>query len=174
MSRSVTCMSRSPAISNTTDRRTPYIPWTTLSTRQQWRTVTSSIIWKCNSPLDNLVIGSDDECALVKAITTAFPESTHVLCTRHLFTNTKQKLTDLLLLTKTEHVLNVCNLLSARGNRFWRKLSILFQYNYSIELATLKNHRYPGKCKMQFQKRARAIGMLQAGQSARHVILWYI
>ncbi|XP_060592163.1 uncharacterized protein LOC132746904 [Ruditapes philippinarum] len=48
----------------------------------------------CSSPLDRLVIGSDDERALVKAITTAFPESTHVLCTRHHYTNTKQKLKD--------------------------------------------------------------------------------
>ncbi|MES9880449.1 MAG: hypothetical protein ABW185_06150 [Sedimenticola sp.] len=44
--------------------------------------------------LNQLVIGSDDERSLVKAIVTAFPESTHVLCTRHLRQNTKQKLTD--------------------------------------------------------------------------------
>ncbi|XP_053376475.1 uncharacterized protein LOC128547528 [Mercenaria mercenaria] len=48
----------------------------------------------CSSPLDKLVIGSDDERALVKAVTTAFPEATHVLCTRHLRQNAKQKLTD--------------------------------------------------------------------------------
>ena len=44
--------------------------------------------------LTKLVIGTDDEAAMVKAITTAFPESTHVLCTRHLKQNTNQKLLD--------------------------------------------------------------------------------
>ena len=42
-----------------------------------------------------LVIGSDDERALVKAIVSTFPESTHILCTRHLEQNAKQKMTDL-------------------------------------------------------------------------------
>ena len=36
-----------------------------------------------DSDLQNLVIGTDDEKAMVKAIKTAFPESTHVLCSRH-------------------------------------------------------------------------------------------
>lgn len=44
--------------------------------------------------LSKLVIGSDDEKALVKAITTVLPEATHVLCTRHLTENARQKLTD--------------------------------------------------------------------------------
>ena len=44
--------------------------------------------------LSKLVIGTDDEAAMVKAMTTAFPESTHVLCTRHLRQNTNQKLLD--------------------------------------------------------------------------------
>ena len=42
----------------------------------------------------DLVIGTDDEKAMVMAIQTAFPEATHVLCTRHLVQNAKQKLTD--------------------------------------------------------------------------------
>ena len=41
-----------------------------------------------------LVIGSDEETALVNAITRAFPDSTHILCTRHIRQNTKQKLVD--------------------------------------------------------------------------------
>ena len=44
--------------------------------------------------LSKLVIGTDDEQALVKAITTIIPEATHVLCTRHLKENARQKLTD--------------------------------------------------------------------------------
>ena len=44
--------------------------------------------------LTKLVIGTDDEAAMVKGITTAFPESTHILCTRHLRENTNQKLLD--------------------------------------------------------------------------------
>ena len=44
--------------------------------------------------LTKLVIGTDDETAMVKAITTAFPNSTHVLCTRHLRENTMRKLID--------------------------------------------------------------------------------
>ena len=44
--------------------------------------------------LKKLVIGSDDERAMVKAITTAFPEATHILCTRHLRQNANQKLVD--------------------------------------------------------------------------------
>ena len=44
--------------------------------------------------LSKLVIGSDDERAMVKAITTAFPEATHTLCTRHLRQNANQKLVD--------------------------------------------------------------------------------
>ena len=47
-----------------------------------------------SSPLGQLVIGSDDEHALVKSVTTAFPESTHILCIRHLRKNALQKLTD--------------------------------------------------------------------------------
>ena len=41
-----------------------------------------------------LVLGTDDEKALVKAIQTAFPESTHVLCSRHLKQNVIHKLQD--------------------------------------------------------------------------------
>jgi transposase-like protein len=41
-----------------------------------------------------LVFGSDEEKALVNAITTAFPNSEHMLCKRHLYQNTKQKLVD--------------------------------------------------------------------------------
>jgi len=40
------------------------------------------------------MIGSDDERAMVKAIVSVFSESTHVLCTRHLWQNTKHKLID--------------------------------------------------------------------------------
>ena len=47
-----------------------------------------------DSDLQNLVIGTDDEKAMVKAIKTAFPESTHVLCSRHLKQNVIHKLTD--------------------------------------------------------------------------------
>jgi len=36
-----------------------------------------------------LVIGSDDERALVKAIVATFPESTYILCIRHLEQNAK-------------------------------------------------------------------------------------
>ena len=41
-----------------------------------------------------LVIGTDDERALVNAIKAAFPQSQHILCTRHLRQNASQKLTD--------------------------------------------------------------------------------
>lgn len=40
------------------------------------------------------MIGTDDERALVNAIKTAFPQSHHILCTRHLRQNANQKLTD--------------------------------------------------------------------------------
>lgn len=43
---------------------------------------------------EDLVVGSDEEQSLVNAITKAFPRSFHVLCTRHLYQNTKQKLLD--------------------------------------------------------------------------------
>ena len=42
----------------------------------------------------NLVTGTDDERALVNAIKAAFPQSQHILCTRHLRQNANQKLTD--------------------------------------------------------------------------------
>ena len=42
----------------------------------------------------NLVIGTDDERALVNAIKMAFPDSNHILCTRHLRQNANQKLSD--------------------------------------------------------------------------------
>ena len=45
-----------------------------------------------DADLKKLVIGSDDERAMVKAITMAFPEATHTLCTRHLRKNANQKL----------------------------------------------------------------------------------
>ena len=47
-----------------------------------------------DSDLQQLVIGTDDEKAMVKAIKTAFPGSTHVLCSRHLKQNAIHKLTD--------------------------------------------------------------------------------
>ena len=47
-----------------------------------------------NTNTDRLVFGTDEELALVNAITTAFPESGHILCTRHIRQNVKQKLTD--------------------------------------------------------------------------------
>ena len=47
-----------------------------------------------NTDIRKLVIGSDEERALMKAITTAFPEATHTLCTRHLRKNANQKLQD--------------------------------------------------------------------------------
>ena len=40
-----------------------------------------------------LVIGSDDERALVNAIKAAFPQSQHIMCSRHLRQNATQKLT---------------------------------------------------------------------------------
>ena len=41
-----------------------------------------------------LVIGTDDERALVNAITSSFSESRHILCSRHIRQNINQKLTD--------------------------------------------------------------------------------
>ena len=41
-----------------------------------------------------LVIGTGEEAALIKAFKTAFPESSHTLCTRHLRRNSLQKLKD--------------------------------------------------------------------------------
>ena len=41
-----------------------------------------------------LVIGTDDERALVNAITSSFSDANHVLCTRHMRQNVNQKLTD--------------------------------------------------------------------------------
>jgi hypothetical protein len=39
--------------------------------------------------IDNLVIGSDEELALTKAIAAAFPDATLTLCTKHLQENVK-------------------------------------------------------------------------------------
>ncbi|KAK3104132.1 hypothetical protein FSP39_024650 [Pinctada imbricata] len=41
-----------------------------------------------------LVFGSDEEQAMVNSIMSAFPDSGHILCKRHLYQNTKQKLLD--------------------------------------------------------------------------------
>ena len=41
-----------------------------------------------------LVIGTDDEKGMFNAITSSFPDSNHILCTRHLRQNVNQKLTD--------------------------------------------------------------------------------
>ena len=40
-----------------------------------------------DSDLGQLVIGTDDEKAMVKAITSPFPEPTHILCSCHLKQN---------------------------------------------------------------------------------------
>ena len=40
------------------------------------------------------MFGTDDEKAMVNAITSSFPDSKHILCTRHLRLNANQKLTD--------------------------------------------------------------------------------
>jgi transposase-like protein len=42
----------------------------------------------------NLVIGCDEEYALVSSIQTSFPEAGHIHCIRHLRLNIKHKLTD--------------------------------------------------------------------------------
>ncbi|KAK3101689.1 hypothetical protein FSP39_005507 [Pinctada imbricata] len=42
----------------------------------------------------HMVIGSDEEKSMVNAITHAFPTATHMLCTRHIRQNAKQKLVD--------------------------------------------------------------------------------
>ncbi|KAK3101791.1 hypothetical protein FSP39_006376 [Pinctada imbricata] len=47
-----------------------------------------------NTDTSQLVIGSDEEVALVNAITHAFPNAQHILCTRHIKQNVNQKLTD--------------------------------------------------------------------------------
>jgi hypothetical protein len=47
-----------------------------------------------DAQLSKLIVGSDDEKALVIATMTVFPESTHVLCSRHLEGNARQILTD--------------------------------------------------------------------------------
>ena len=44
--------------------------------------------------MHKLVVGSDDERAMVKAITTALPVTNHTLCTRHLPQNASQILQD--------------------------------------------------------------------------------
>lgn len=41
-----------------------------------------------------LVIGSDEKLALANAISKAFKDSNHILCKRHLYKDTKQKLVD--------------------------------------------------------------------------------
>ena len=38
---------------------------------------------------DHIHVGSDEELVLANAITAAFPDATHVLCTRHLRKNAK-------------------------------------------------------------------------------------
>lgn len=43
---------------------------------------------------NDLVFGTDEELALLNAITAAFPESGHLLCTRHLQKNVNQQLID--------------------------------------------------------------------------------
>ena len=47
------------------------------------------------SDTSGMTIGSDDEKALTSAIKGAFPQSYHVLCTRHLRENTSRKLSEL-------------------------------------------------------------------------------
>ena len=42
-----------------------------------------------NGPVDKFVFGTDEELALVNAITTVFSKSQHILCTRHLKENCK-------------------------------------------------------------------------------------
>ena len=42
--------------------------------------------------MTELVIGNDNEAAMVKGIQTAFQEPTHTLCTRHIKENTNKKL----------------------------------------------------------------------------------
>ena len=76
-----------------------YLSWSNFYSRQQrlwiiWQFFLSSENETNLFGLQNLVIGTDDEKAMVKAIKTAFPESTHVLCSGHLKQNVIHKLTD--------------------------------------------------------------------------------
>ena len=52
-----------------------------------------------------LVISTDDEKALVNAITSSFPDAKHVLCTRHMRQNVNQKLTDAFVDKSDRHML---------------------------------------------------------------------
>jgi hypothetical protein len=47
-----------------------------------------------NEATEEPVFGTNEEAALVNSIKTAFPESGHVLCIRHLKSNIKQKMID--------------------------------------------------------------------------------
>lgn len=56
--------------------------------------------------LDKLVIGTDDEKAMVNGLRMAFPQATHVLCTRHLEENARHMLTnDAITVTQKQRVL---------------------------------------------------------------------
>ena len=59
---------------------------------------------------NNMVIRTDDERAMVNAITSSFPNSKHILCTRHLKQNVNQKLTNSAV-DKTERNMLIQNVL---------------------------------------------------------------
>ena len=59
---------------------------------------------------NNMVIRTDDERAMVNAITSSFPNSKHILCTRHLKQNVNQKLTNSAV-DKTERNMIIQNVL---------------------------------------------------------------
>jgi transposase-like protein len=40
----------------------------------------------------NIVFGTDEEAAVITAITACFPQATHILCTRHLKENARENL----------------------------------------------------------------------------------
>ena len=67
-----------------------------------------------NVNTQNLIIGTDDEAALKKAVSLTFSSGNHVLCTRHLRENTIQKLKDGTV-DKTERKLIVERLFGADG-----------------------------------------------------------
>ena len=94
----------------------------------------------------NVVIGSDEEAALTKAIKHCFPSSIHVLCTRHLEENVRRYLSDKLgasIKDRREVISDIfgkCGLISCNDIKKFELKVIKLYEKYSKSLPSFKKY----------------------------------
>jgi hypothetical protein len=80
----------------------------------------------------NIVFGTDEEAAVIKAITACFLQATHILCTKHLKENTRENLhknyTQPIVSKILSKIVDAGGLLNAKGLIVYNELEAELQH----------------------------------------------